>query len=118
MAIHVAMPNNVGKRNETMVHLKLPLSFWMVMSVVEHGQCIRIKTTAHIAVVMVQPLAPRIEPIDAKLSVDVRTPPDVYIIRAMGNMISLAGIPKRKAESMVPSSPITLPSGSRKLMRY
>ena len=60
-------PNKVGRRKETNAHLKLWLSFFMVISVVEQGQCIRENTTAHIAVTDVHPQEVRIDETAEKL---------------------------------------------------
>ena len=50
---------------ERAVHLALPVSLWMVMQVVEQGQCIREKSMVQTAVRQVQPWAmsrPRMAP--------------------------------------------------------
>lgn len=67
IATQAKKPNKVGRRKETSVHLKLWLSFFMVISVVEQGQCIRENTTAHIAVTDVQPQEARIDETAEKL---------------------------------------------------
>ena len=67
IAVHTIMPSIVGKRNETSVHLRLWLSFFIVMSVVEHGQCISENTIAQSAVTFVQPAEERMEETDEKL---------------------------------------------------
>lgn len=51
------IPHTVGNTTETAAHFRLPVSFFMVKHVVEHGQCIRENSTVQIAVVIVQPFA-------------------------------------------------------------
>ena len=50
------IPVTVGRRRHRAVHFKLPVSFLMVRSVVEQGQCIREKSIVLMAVIQVQPL--------------------------------------------------------------
>ena len=54
-SMQITIPNTVGSAAANAVHFKLPVSFFMVISVVEHGQCIRQKIIKHIAVTHVQP---------------------------------------------------------------
>ena len=56
---HTAIPIPVGRRKARTVHFQLPLSLWMVMQVVEQGQCTREKSMVHTAVSQVQPWAVR-----------------------------------------------------------
>ena len=52
---HSVMPITVGVSMETRVHLRLPVSFFMVMQVVAQGQCIRENSSMETAVVQLQP---------------------------------------------------------------
>ena len=54
-AIQQAMPMRVGRTAATSVHLKLPVSFLMVSSVVEQGKWKRLKSITFIAVTAVHP---------------------------------------------------------------
>jgi len=67
ITVQMAIPNKVGKRKDTTVHFKLLLSFFIVISVVEHGQCIRENMIAQRAVICVQPDEVRIVRTDEKL---------------------------------------------------
>lgn len=49
------MPVSVGTKNETTVHLRLSVSFLIVINVVEQGQCISEKSITETAVSHVQP---------------------------------------------------------------
>lgn len=111
-------PINVGTRKEIRVHLMLFVSFFIVRSVVEQGQCRTENTMKFMAVKTVQPLSVSILPISARDSVSVRVPLHIYAIRIMGRTISLAGRPIINAPSITPSSPIRRPTGSRKSVKY
>ena len=50
------IPKNVGIKNASAVHFRLPDSFFIVIRVVEQGKCIKQKSITFIAVKMVQPL--------------------------------------------------------------
>ena len=54
-AIHKSTPAAVGSRNASAVHLRLPVSFFIVSRVVEHGQCISVKIIKQTAVRTLQP---------------------------------------------------------------
>ena len=54
-AIHRATPSAVGSRADNAVHLKLPVSFFIVRRVVEQGQWHRENSMTHRAVIAVQP---------------------------------------------------------------
>ena len=54
-AIHKSIPAAVGSRNASAVHLRLPVSFFIVSRVVEQGQCISVKIINHTAVRTLQP---------------------------------------------------------------
>lgn len=106
-------PNAVGNTAASSTHFSLPVSFLTVSNVVEQGQCIRQNTTIQIAVVMLQPLADRIFPSEA-VDISVIVPAPEYAITIMGITVSFAGNPKMNAIKIMPSSPISLPSGSKK----
>ena len=55
--MHTSTPRAVGRAMARPVHLRLPVSFQMVMQVVEQGQWKSEKSMTHRAVVQVQPLA-------------------------------------------------------------
>ena len=57
---HIQKPQKLGRTAARRVHLKLPVSFFIVIRVVAHGQCIREKIMVHTAVEMVQPFAVKI----------------------------------------------------------
>ena len=57
MSIHSSAPQSVGSAAASAVHVQLPVSFFTERSVVEHGQCIIVKTITHAAVFSVQPFA-------------------------------------------------------------
>lgn len=56
---HAVNPMMVGMRKDNIVHFRLPVSFLMVRSVVEQGQCISEKSIVLTAVMKVQLLAVR-----------------------------------------------------------
>ena len=56
-AMQSATPHNVGIKNDAAVHLKLCVSFLIVISVVEHGQWNMENSIVHSAVTHVQPFA-------------------------------------------------------------
>ena len=56
-SIQAAIPQRVGSTAASAVHLRLPVSFLMVISVVAQGQCISEKSMVQRAVTEVQPLA-------------------------------------------------------------
>lgn len=60
MSIHSSAPQSVGSAAASAVHVQLPVSFFTERSVVEHGQCISVKTITHAAVFSVQPFASNI----------------------------------------------------------
>ena len=99
------MPKAVGNRIENSAHLVLPVSFFMVRTVVEQGQCIRQNIITQIAVTAVQPFETnicRICSIDVTASI---LPLERYAITASGKTISFAGNPNIKASSNTPSRP-------------
>lgn len=49
------IPAAVGRAAASAVHLRLPVSFFTVSSVVEHGQCISANMIKHTAVKVFQP---------------------------------------------------------------
>ena len=56
VSIQVRIPQTVGMRKETMVHFKLPVSFFIVSNVVVHGKCKSVNIITFIPVRIVQPL--------------------------------------------------------------
>lgn len=52
------------------------------------------------------------------LAVSVRVPPDMYAMIISGITISFAGVPKIKANRIVPSSPIAFAKGSSRPEQY
>ncbi len=68
----------------------------------------------HIAVVTVQPLLQSISLRICELSASIRLAPDIYAIKIIGITISFAGKPRIKASRIIPSSPMILPTGSKK----
>ena len=107
------MPTAVGIIKESTVHLKLFVSFFIVIRVVEQGQCIREKSMVLTAVIQVQPFADSNALSSAYPVMLLRVPLAVYAIIIMGITISFAGIPSIKAKSIIPSSPRSLAKGSR-----
>ncbi len=111
--MHRSIPVMVGRRMDTAVHFRLPVSLYMVRQVVEQGQWKRQKIIRQTGVTAVQPWAEKIEEREAMVPVSVSIPVWRYAISMMGSTISLAGNPNRKAARITPSSPIRCPSGSR-----
>lgn len=66
--IQMIIPVTVGSAAARAVHFKLPVSFLMVRSVVEQGQCIREKSIVLMAVIQVQPLLTKSSLICERLS--------------------------------------------------
>ena len=94
--------------------MRLPVSFLTVRSVVEQGQCIRMKISTQTAVVHVQPLATSKPRISVRLAISVSVPSERYAMRMSGITISLAGKPRINAMRITPSSPMRRAKGSRK----
>lgn len=99
------------------VHFKLPVSFFMVRTVVKHGQCIRANMHVEIAVNNVQPLSINSFFKSLILSKSVIYPKDIYPMIIIGITISLAGKPRMKAMIITPSNPIDLAKGSKVLVQ-
>ena len=108
------IPISVGMTAARSVHFILPVSFFIVIKVVEHGQCIREKMIVFIAVTKVQPLASNISLRMLREGISLTAPSAIYDITMRGRTISFAGRPKMKAIRIVPSNPISLPNGSKK----
>ncbi len=108
------MPNSVGRHRETSVHFTDFVSFFTVISVVAHGQCIKENSITDMAVVTVQPL--EISSVRSSVSDSNSNilPDAIYAIMMMGNTISLAGKPKINAKSTMPSKPSSAANGSKK----
>lgn len=64
----------MGRRMDTAVHFKLPVSFFMVRQVVEQGQWNREKTAMQTAVLTVHPLADSRLKMAVLSSMGARTP--------------------------------------------
>lgn len=115
---HKTKPKTKGITQERKVHLKLPVSFFMVKIVVAQGQWNNEKTRKFKAVIRVQPFSVKILPIEVISSIIGILPTPVYIIIVKGRIISAAGRPKIKAARIVPSSPIISPIGSKILVKW
>lgn len=112
--IQIIMPAIVGITAANAVHFKLPVSFFIVISVVEQGQCIREKIIVQIPVVQLHPFATKIFFISKTLVISVKLPCAKYAIIIIGMTISFAGKPRMNAIKITPSSPISFANGSRK----
>ncbi len=112
---HETMPIIVGIMNESMVHFRLPVSFFMVKQVVPQGKCMIEKIITHNAVLYVHPFASRRVFNVKNDSSSKMLPLHIYPIIIMGNTISFAGNPSKNAINIMPSSPINLAKGSKKL---
>jgi hypothetical protein len=106
------IPAAVGMTAAAAVHPILPVSFFIVSSVVLHGECIKVNSTAETAVIAVQPLPESTSERAAYELISVRQLPEVYAISIIGITSSFAGSPKMNAASITPSSPISLAAGS------
>ena len=107
------MPIKVGIIIANSVHFILPVSFFIVKQVVEHGKWHNENISTHIAVVIVQPLLTKIDLKLSKLSYSTKLPVAIYVISIIGITISLAGNPKIKEIKITPSIPINFPKGSK-----
>lgn len=103
------IPMIVGSIKANNVHFKLPVSFFMVISVVEHGQCISVKIIIFTAVNQFQPFCTKSSFISKMFSNSVRLPWDIYDIIIIGITVSLAGKPNINAIIMTPSRPNNRP---------
>lgn len=111
----IKRPAIVGNSAEISVHLRLFVSFFIVISVVEQGQWKSEKTMVQRAVIFVQPLFIRVCASNAAEKSLIPVEP-VYTIRIMGKTISFAGSPSIKPKSIAPSKPKSLPRGSKKVL--
>ena len=75
--IHKIIPTTVGMSAARSVHLMLPVSFFIVMSVVEQGKCIRVKIIMHTALARVKPLAARTSRMARVLVISLTLVPEV-----------------------------------------
>ena len=91
---------------EKSVHKKLPVSFFMVKSVVEQGQWKRENIMVQSAVFIVHPLLIKISPIRETDEISLKFPLPRYAIKAIGITISFAGKPRMNANKITPSNPI------------
>ena len=108
-------PNTVGNSAERSVHFILPVSFFIVIRVVEHGQCISENSITFMAVTMFQPFEISMLFNSEIFGTSVKTPCDKYAISIIGITISFAGKPKINAIKIMPSNPIKFPIGFKKL---
>lgn len=110
-------PITVGSSIAIPVHLKLPVSFFIVRQVVEQGQCIKKIIIVQIAVIMFQPLAIKIFLISYTFDISTNSPVDKYAISIIGITISFAGKPKINAIKITPSIPNKLANGFKKVVQ-
>ena len=92
----------------------LPVSFFIVRSVVEQGQWRSEKSIAQIAVLWVHPFWIKIERMNEVSDMSVKFDELKYIISAIGRTISFAGSPNINARRIVPSRPKKLAGASKK----
>ena len=78
------IPAAVGMTAAAAVQPILPVSFFIVSSVVLHGECIKVNSTAETAVIAVQPLPESTSERAAYELISVRQLPDVYAISIIG----------------------------------
>lgn len=109
-----SIPNKVGNANATKVHFTDFVSDLTVRQVVEQGQWKSINIMVFSAVTKVHPFDIRICFTANKFPVSESIPLEEYIIKMSGNTISFAGKPNINAVSIIPSSPMILPKGSKK----
>lgn len=117
-ARQITTPIIVGIIKETAVHLRLPVSFLIVKSVVEQGQCINENSIVLIAVIQVHPLSTKSCFKLSRLSNSKMVPCDIYAIIIIGRTISLAGNPSINAIRITPSRPIYLANGSKNSVQW
>lgn len=106
MSMQHKIPKRVGRTTDKAVHFMLCVSFFIVRTVVEHGQWNSEKTIVHIAVVVFQPFDTKSSFTAVKFPVSESTPDAVYAIIIIGITISFAGNPSINAIKITPSSPI------------
>ena len=90
----------------------VPVSFFIVSSAVEQGQCISEKIITFTAVFTVHPFKVKSRYVSARAAVSLSVPSARYAIIIIGITVSFAGKPRIKAIRITPSSPINLPIGS------
>ena len=118
MTIQSIIPQIVGRIKEITDHLKLPVSFLMVIKVVLQGKCKSENSITLIAVRIVHPFAFNISPTAKVSSKLTRFPLFIYAIRMIGKTISFAGRPSINAVNIYPSNPINLAKGFKKFAIY
>ena len=74
------MPTSVGIAAASRVHLKLPVSFFIVSSAVEQGQCISEKIITFTAVFTVHPFKVKSRYVSARAAVSLSVPSARYAI--------------------------------------
>ena len=116
--IQQIIPNNVGRTTANAVHFQLPVSFFIVKTVVEHGQCIIENIIVFTAVIQVHPFCTNKSFNCVRLSKSVIVLWFIYVIMIIGITISLAGKPSINANNITPSSPINCANGSKKSEQY
>lgn len=99
------IPAAVGMTAAAAVQPILPVSFFIVSSVVLHGECIKVNSTAETAVIAVHPLPESTSERAAYELISVRQLPEVYAISIIGITSSFAGSPKMNAASITPVQP-------------
>lgn len=108
------MPITVGIAAARAVYFILPVSFFIVRSVVEQGQWKSEKIITFTAVNIVQPLVSKIFRKMLRSEISVRVVLAQYAIKIKGITISFAGRPKINAMTITPSRPKSRPNGSKK----
>ena len=109
----IISPKIVGSRNAIKVHFMLFVSFFIVISVVEQGQCIKKKSMVDIAVIKVHPFVTNRFLINVRSLISTKFPFAIYPIIIRGITISLAGKPNINAIRITPSRPKSLANGSK-----
>lgn len=115
---HIVKPHISGAKNETKVHLKLFVSLYIDIQVVEQGKCNKKNIITHIAVVTVQPFEINRLYISLKFPASLKIPEPLYNIIIIGITISFAGKPSINAVNITPSIPNILANGFRKSVTY
>lgn len=87
---HTAIPTSVGINIAKNVHFQLPVSFFIVRHVVEHGQCINENIIVHNAVTYVQPFSTNMFFSSTTFDISTISPVAIYDISIIGTTISYA----------------------------
>ena len=112
--MHITKPAARGIKNAAAVHLRLPVSFFIVKREAAQGKWFIEKSIVHTAVDAVQPFWASIwaKDVISAISLICTAPP--RHMKIMGRTVSLAGKPIKKAVSIIPLSPIICAGASRK----